>query len=98
LYKSLTKSVTKYSSQNCDDRLKLAFFGHCDQMRYLGIAVAGKLDDTDILDLATNTNEDKEDSINLNDSNPSEECKSVKVKRSYQAIVNACEILPVLYK
>jgi hypothetical protein len=38
LYKSLTKSVTKYSSQNCDDRLKLAFFGHCDQMWYLGIS------------------------------------------------------------
>jgi hypothetical protein len=37
LYKSLTNSVTKYSSQNCDDRLKLAFFGHCDQMRYLGM-------------------------------------------------------------
>jgi protoheme ferro-lyase len=36
LYKSLTNSVTKYSSQNCDDRLKFAFSGHCDQMRYLG--------------------------------------------------------------
>jgi hypothetical protein len=24
------------ASQNCDDRLKLGFFGHCDQMRYLG--------------------------------------------------------------
>jgi hypothetical protein len=36
LHKSLTKRVTKYSPQNCDDRLKLAFFGHCDQMQYMG--------------------------------------------------------------
>jgi hypothetical protein len=26
--------VLQKASQNCDDRLKLAFFGHCDQMRY----------------------------------------------------------------
>jgi hypothetical protein len=36
--KSCIKVLQK-ASQNCDDRLKLAFFGHCDQMRYLeGIA------------------------------------------------------------
>jgi hypothetical protein len=30
------KGVLQKASQNCDDRLKLAFFGHCDQMRHLG--------------------------------------------------------------
>jgi hypothetical protein len=33
--KSCIKVLQKVS-QNCDDRLKVAFFGHCDQMRYFG--------------------------------------------------------------
>jgi hypothetical protein len=32
----ICRKVLQKTSQNCDDRLKFALFGHCDQMRYLG--------------------------------------------------------------